>query len=37
MHFAGADWANGWRGVVVDGALETGISTARKVIDELRK
>lgn len=37
MHFAGADWANGWCGVVVDGALETGISTARKVIDELRK
>lgn len=36
MYFAGADWAKGWRGVVVDGALETGISTARKIIDQLR-
>lgn len=36
LHFAGADWANGWRGVVVDGAIETGISTAREVIDKLR-
>ncbi|MDO5619626.1 NAD(P)/FAD-dependent oxidoreductase [Kocuria sp.] len=35
MHFAGADWAKGWRGVVVEGALETGLSTARRVIREL--
>lgn len=35
LHFAGADWASGWRGVVVDGAIETGLSTARKVIREL--
>lgn len=35
MHFAGADWARGWRGVVVDGALETGVETARDVIREL--
>lgn len=35
MHFAGADWAKGWRGVVVEGALETGLTTARKVIREL--
>lgn len=36
LHFAGADWASGWRGVVVDGAIETGISTAREVIGTLR-
>ena len=36
LYFAGADWANGWRGVVVDGALESGISQARTVIRELR-
>lgn len=35
MHFAGADWARGWRGVVVDGALETGVETARDVLREL--
>ncbi|ROZ63109.1 FAD-dependent oxidoreductase [Kocuria soli] len=35
MHFAGADWAKGWRGVVVEGALETGLTTARRVIREL--
>ncbi|MCJ7858164.1 NAD(P)/FAD-dependent oxidoreductase [Corynebacterium kalidii] len=33
LYFAGADWAKGWRGVVVDGAIEQGISTARRVID----
>ncbi len=37
LHFAGADWARGWRGVVVDGALETGVETARKVIRELEQ
>lgn len=36
LHFAGADWARGWRGVVVDGAIETGLSTARNVIKELK-
>jgi monoamine oxidase len=36
LHFAGADWANGWNGVVVDGAIETGITSARHVLRELR-
>ena len=36
LHFAGADWAKGWRGVVVDGAIEQGITTARKVIADVR-
>lgn len=36
LHFAGADWAAGWRGVVVDGAIEGGISTARGIINEFR-
>lgn len=36
LHFAGADWAKGWNGVVVDGAIEMGITSAREVIDELR-
>lgn len=36
MYFAGADIAKGWNGVVVDGALETGITTARRVLNELR-
>lgn len=35
LHFAGADWANGWRGVCVDGAIEQGLSTARDLIREL--
>ena len=35
LHFAGSDWANGWRGVCVDGALEMGVSTARNVVHEL--
>lgn len=35
LYFAGADWAKGWRGVVVDGAIEQGLSTARKVAAEL--
>lgn len=35
MHFAGSDWAKGWRGVVVEGALETALTTARKVIREV--
>lgn len=36
LRFAGADWAKGWNGVVVDGAIETGITTARGLIDEFR-
>ncbi|MDO5032178.1 NAD(P)/FAD-dependent oxidoreductase [Corynebacterium sp.] len=36
LHFAGADFAPGWRGVVVDGALQSGIMTARRVINRLR-
>ncbi|MGV8894866.1 MAG: NAD(P)/FAD-dependent oxidoreductase [Rhodoglobus sp.] len=36
LRFAGADWANGWNGVVVDGAIESGITTARALIAEFR-
>lgn len=36
LHFAGADFAKGWNGVVVDGAIESGITTARKVLAALR-
>lgn len=36
LHFAGADFAPGWRGVVVDGALQSGIMTARQVIRRVR-
>lgn len=36
LRFAGADWAEGWNGVVVDGAIETGITTARDLINEFR-
>lgn len=36
LHFAGADFAPGWRGVVVDGALQSGMITARRVINQLR-
>lgn len=35
LYFAGADIAKGWNGVVVDGAIETGITTARRVLTEL--
>lgn len=35
LYFAGADMAKGWNGVVVDGAIETGITTARRVLREL--
>lgn len=35
LHFAGAEWANGWRGIVVDGAIESGMTTAREVINEI--
>ncbi|TQK71776.1 NAD(P)/FAD-dependent oxidoreductase [Nocardioides sp. SLBN-35] len=36
LHFAGADYAKGWNGVVVDGAIESGITTARRVLGDLR-
>lgn len=36
LRFAGADYAKGWNGVVVDGAIESGIVTARRLITELR-
>lgn len=36
LRFAGADWAKGWNGVVVDGAIEMGITAARELIEELR-
>ncbi|MGW6330879.1 flavin monoamine oxidase family protein [Nocardia rhamnosiphila] len=35
LRFAGADYARGWNGVVVDGAVESGIVTARGLINEL--
>ena len=36
LRFAGADWARGWNGVVVDGAIESGITTARRLVREFR-
>jgi len=35
MFFAGTEYANGWRGVCVDGALESGMTVARRIIHEL--
>lgn len=35
LRFAGADWARGWNGVVVDGAIETGIAVARELFADL--
>ncbi|MDN5795611.1 MAG: FAD-dependent oxidoreductase [Intrasporangium sp.] len=35
LYFAGADFAKGWNGVVVDGAIEMGITAARRVLREL--
>ena len=35
LRFAGSDWALGWNGVFVDGALESGIMTARDLNTEL--
>lgn len=37
LYFAGSDYAYGWRGVCVDGALEKGMTTARRVIRDLKK
>jgi len=34
IHFANADWANGWRGFI-DGAIEQGIVSAREVHRQL--
>jgi monoamine oxidase len=36
LKFAGADYASGWNGVVVDGAIESGITAARALITEFR-
>ncbi len=36
LYFAGSDYAYGWRGVCVDGALEKGMTTARKIIQGTR-
>ncbi|OHU26765.1 amine oxidase [Mycobacteroides franklinii] len=36
LRFAGADYASGWNGVVVDGAIESGITSARALIAEFR-
>lgn len=35
LRFAGSDWAKGWTGVFVDGAIESGITTARHLAHEL--
>ena len=35
IRFAGSDWAYGWNGVFVDGAIESGIQTARSLAEEL--
>jgi monoamine oxidase len=34
IHFAGSDIANGWRGFI-DGAIETGVMSARRIHAEL--
>jgi monoamine oxidase len=36
VHFASADWANGWR-AAIDGALEQGFLAARGIVAEARK
>lgn len=36
MYFAGSDIADGWNGVCVDGAIESGTVTARRVLREIR-
>lgn len=37
LHFAGSELGKGWRGVCVDSALESGISTARRVLHAVKK
>lgn len=36
VRFAGADWSPGWTGVCIDGAIESGLSTARGLIRDAR-
>ena len=36
LRFAGSDYASGWNGVVVDGAIEMGIKAARGLITEFK-
>ncbi|KAJ5380095.1 amine oxidase [Penicillium cataractarum] len=36
VHFASADWANGWR-AAIDGALEQGFIAAQEIAKELRE
>src|SRR5699024_11512869 len=37
MFFAGTEWAQGWRGVCIDGALQSGMTTARRIIQDMRE
>lgn len=37
MYFAGTEWSKGWRGVCIDGALESGMTTARRIIQDFRQ
>lgn len=37
MFFAGTEWAQGWRGVCIDGALQSGMTTARRIIQDFRE
>lgn len=36
VHFASADWANGWR-AAIDGALEQGFLTSRDITKDIRQ
>jgi monoamine oxidase len=36
VHFAGADFAYGWRGFI-DGAIESGARSAQIITDKLKK
>lgn len=35
LRFIGADYATGWNGVVIDGAIESGITNARSILEYL--
>lgn len=37
LYFAGSELGKGWRGVCVDSALESGISTARRVLQSVKQ
>ena len=37
LYFAGSELGKGWRGVCVDSALESGISTARRVLQAVQQ